>query len=136
VIRLQALELIDRGDFDGARAALNRGRDTARGLREEACRNEAEFLAEEAVIDYLQLAYRAAAAKYAEAADLVARFDREREREFLIRQASELDDHRHEFGDNQTLIEAIAIYRRLLVPAPARIRRSSGPRLRTILALP
>jgi len=41
--------------------------EAARALREEASHNEAEFLADEARIDHLQLAYRTAAAKYAEA---------------------------------------------------------------------
>jgi hypothetical protein len=57
VIRDQALALIDAGDLDAARAALNRGREAARALREETSRNEAEFLANEARIDHLQLAY-------------------------------------------------------------------------------
>jgi len=66
-IREQALALVDRGDLDRARAVLNGGR---RALREDASRNEAELLADEARIDHLQLAYRNAAAKYAEAAVL------------------------------------------------------------------
>jgi hypothetical protein len=54
-IRDQALALVDAGDLDAARAALNRGRESARALREETSRNEAEFLADEARIDHLQL---------------------------------------------------------------------------------
>src|SRR5262245_34562562 len=43
-IREQALALIDRGDLDQARAVLNKGREVARVLREDASRSEAELL--------------------------------------------------------------------------------------------
>jgi tetratricopeptide (TPR) repeat protein len=69
-IRARASALIDKGDFDGARTALNEGRERARALREEASRTEAGFLADEARIDRLQLNYDAACAKLAEAARL------------------------------------------------------------------
>jgi hypothetical protein len=92
LIREQALALIDHGDLDAARAALNRGREAARALREETSRNEAEFLADEARIDHLQLAYRRAAQKYAEAAGVVAPFGPDAEWQYVLRQASELND--------------------------------------------
>jgi DNA-binding transcriptional MerR regulator len=76
-IRNQALAHIDRGEFDAARAALAHGREAARELRENVSRNEAEFLADEARIDHLQLDYRAAAEKYAGAAALVTSFERD-----------------------------------------------------------
>ena len=69
-IRARASALIDKGDFDAARAALNEGRERARALREEASRTEAGFLADEARVDRLQLNYDAACAKFAEAARL------------------------------------------------------------------
>jgi tetratricopeptide (TPR) repeat protein len=69
-IRARASALIDKGDFDAARAALNDGRQRARALREEASRTEAQFLADEARVDRLQLNYEAACAKFAEAASL------------------------------------------------------------------
>ena len=69
-IRAHASALIDRGEFDAARAALNEGRERARALREEAGRTEAGFLADEARVDRLQLNYDAACAKFAEAARL------------------------------------------------------------------
>ena len=69
-IRARASALIDKGDFDAARAALNDGRLRARALREEASRTEAGFLAQEARVDRLQLNYDAACAKFAEAAHL------------------------------------------------------------------
>jgi tetratricopeptide (TPR) repeat protein len=69
-IRARASALIDKGDFEGARAALNEGRERARALREEASRTEAGFLADEARVDRLQLKYEAACAKFAEAARL------------------------------------------------------------------
>src|SRR5712671_5511306 len=64
----QAQTQIDKGDFDGARATLAAARDAARKLRERSSLYEADFLVQEARIDHLQLAYRSAAAKYAEAA--------------------------------------------------------------------
>ena len=42
MIREQALQLIEHGDLDAARAALNRGREAARAFREETSRSEAE----------------------------------------------------------------------------------------------
>ena len=69
-IRARASALIDEGDFDAARAALNEGRERARALREEISRTEAGFLADEARVDRLQLNYDAACAKLAEAASL------------------------------------------------------------------
>jgi tetratricopeptide (TPR) repeat protein len=67
-IRARASALIDKGDFDTARAALNEGRQAARALREEASRTEAVFLADEGRVDRLQLNYDAACAKFTEAA--------------------------------------------------------------------
>jgi tetratricopeptide (TPR) repeat protein len=69
-IRTRASALIDKGDFDAARAVLNEGRLRARALREEASRTEAGFLADEARVDRLQLNYDAACSKLAEAASL------------------------------------------------------------------
>ncbi len=69
-IRARASALIDKGDFDAARAALNEGRQRAQALREEASRTEAAFLADEARVDQLQLNYDAACVKFAEAARL------------------------------------------------------------------
>ena len=67
-IRARASVLIDRGDFDAARAALNEGRLRARAMREEMSRTEASFLRDEARVDRVQLNYDAACAKLAEAA--------------------------------------------------------------------
>jgi hypothetical protein len=83
--RCQAL--IDQGDLEGARNVLAEGRARARKLREQSARYEANFLAWEAEIDHLQLAYRSAAEKYLEAADLVARFAPEERLRFLINHA-------------------------------------------------
>ena len=125
-IRGHALALIDAGDLDAARAALNRGREAARALRDETSRNEAEFIADEARIDHLQLAYRNAAQKYAEAASLVAPFDRYAEWQYILTLARELYDHGNEFGDNEALMEAISVYRHRHL-SPARACRSIGP---------
>jgi tetratricopeptide (TPR) repeat protein len=87
-------------------------------LRAEASRNEAEFLADEARIDHLQLGYRDAAQKYAEAARLVAPFDHYAEWQYILREAGELRDHGDEFGDNQALVRAIGLFGRALTLVP------------------
>src|SRR5277367_5418361 len=110
LIRRQALAHIDEGEFDAARAALGRGREAARALHEDVSRNEAEFLTDEARIDHLQLAYRAASEKYLQAAGLVASFDRNAEWDYLLRHAGELHNQGEEFGDNGALLEAISAY--------------------------
>jgi tetratricopeptide (TPR) repeat protein len=111
VIAEEVQALIDRGDFDAARETLERGRQTARTLRIEASRHEAVFLAQGARVDSLQLGYRSAASKYAEAAALVAPFDAYGEWRFLLRQADALLSQGDEFGDNDALAIAIDIYR-------------------------
>src|SRR5580704_9471319 len=45
--------LLDKGEFDDARRALARGRETSRALRIDASRYEAAFLAQEARVDTL-----------------------------------------------------------------------------------
>ena len=117
-IRNQALAHIDRSEFDAARAALASGRDAARALRGNVSRNEAEFLADEAGIDHLNLAYRAAAEKYAEAANVVGSFDRDAHWQYLLKQPGALYDHGDEFGDNEALLEAIDLYHSALIFAP------------------
>ena len=108
-IRDRALALIDAGDLDAARAKLGQGRAASRTLREEASRNEAEFLVNEARIDHLQLAYRDAAQRYSEAADLVGPFDHDARWQYALAQASELRSQGEDFGDNQALHKAIDI---------------------------
>ncbi len=110
--------LVDKGEFDDARRALARGREASRALRIDASRYEAAFLAQEARVDDLQLAYRAAAAKHAEAAALVAPFDTEQQWRFLLAHAGELFKQGYEFGDNAALAEAVDVYGRCLALAP------------------
>jgi tetratricopeptide (TPR) repeat protein len=69
-IRVRASALIDRGEFDAARAELRKGREAARALREEFSRSEAGFLLDEARVDRLQFNYDDAYAKFAEASRL------------------------------------------------------------------
>jgi tetratricopeptide (TPR) repeat protein len=110
--RCQAL--IDEGDLEKARSVLAEGHARAQELREQSSRYEADFLAGEAEIDHLQLAYRSAAAKYLEAADLVARFDPEKRWRFLNNHAQELYNQGDGFGDNNALLQAIAAFRATL----------------------
>ncbi|MBV8870841.1 MAG: tetratricopeptide repeat protein, partial [Acetobacteraceae bacterium] len=69
-IRARASALIDRGEFDSARAVLREGREMARALRKEFSRSEAEFLVDEARVNRLQLDYGAARANLVQATDL------------------------------------------------------------------
>jgi tetratricopeptide (TPR) repeat protein len=59
-----------------------------------------------------------AAEKYAEAASLVASFDAESCRNWLLAQAGELYDQGDEFGDNAALADAISRYRQCLDLTP------------------
>jgi tetratricopeptide (TPR) repeat protein len=108
--------LIKRGDFDGTRVALAEGRKAA--LREQLSHYEADFLAQGARVDHPQLAYRSAAAKYAEAARLMATFDPLDQWKYTLAQADELYRQGDEFGDNRALAEAIALYRDCLLLVP------------------
>jgi tetratricopeptide (TPR) repeat protein len=117
-IAQEAQALIAKGDLDGARRALAARREASRTRRIAASREDAEILALEARVDDLQLAYRSAAAKYAEAASLVAPFDAEQQWRFLLGQARELRKQGDEFGDNAALAEAIDVYRQCLDLAP------------------
>src|SRR5271156_5803925 len=69
-IRAGASALIDKGEFDAARAELRKGREAARALREDISRSEAGFLVDEARVDRLQLNYNAACEKFLEATRL------------------------------------------------------------------
>jgi len=109
---------IDQGDFERARTALAEGRAKAHKLREQSSRYEADFLAREAQIDHLQLAYRSAAAKYLEAAALMAGVDPEKRWQFLLARADELLVQGDEFGDNEALLQAIAAYRETITHVP------------------
>jgi tetratricopeptide (TPR) repeat protein len=121
-IREQVLALLDRGDLDGARAALNASRQAARTLGLHSSRMEVELLANEAFIDELQLAYRAAETKYDQSASLVREFDPEGEWGLRMHQADALSRLGSEFGDATALTDAIAIYERCLALAPRSTR--------------
>jgi len=114
----RAQTLIDEADFDGARATLTAAREAARKLRERSSHYEADFLGQEAKLDHLQLAYRNAAAKFAEAAGLVAAVDRQKQWEFVLGQANELYSQGDEFADNAALADSVALYGIALSLAP------------------
>jgi tetratricopeptide (TPR) repeat protein len=112
-----AQAFIEKGELDAARSALASGRAVARGLRERSSRYEVDFLAQEARVDHLQLAYRLAAQKYAEAARLVEAFDQRQRWKLLLAQAGEFYALGSEFGDTGALTDAITIYRNALMLA-------------------
>ena len=66
-------------------------------------------MAQEARVDSVEFAYRSAASKYAEAANLVAPFDTQQQWAFLLGQADALYKQGEEFGENTALAEAIEV---------------------------
>jgi tetratricopeptide (TPR) repeat protein len=136
----QAEELIRNGDLDDGRDALRAGRTVARAMREQSSGYEVDFLTQEATVDHLQLAYREAAAKYAEAASLMAALDPQKRCEFVLAQADELNSQGDEFGDNSALRSAIEQYKALLDVRPqgrvsldwAKIQTSLGDAYRAL----
>ena len=110
-VRREAADLLDAGNLDGAKALLARARARISELRQERSRDEAALLGDEARIDRLQLNYRTAASKFAEAGALVA-FDAELAFRYLTEQGNALHLQGEEFGDNPALVEAIALWRR------------------------
>jgi tetratricopeptide (TPR) repeat protein len=129
--------------IDGAIALISlraHGHELARAEPEEASRYVARYLGQEARVDDLQLSYRSAAAKYAEAAALMGPLDTPQQWRFLLGQADQLYKQGDEFGDNAALVEAIDVYRRCLTLAPrserpldwARTQNDLGNTLRVI----
>jgi tetratricopeptide (TPR) repeat protein/pimeloyl-ACP methyl ester carboxylesterase len=110
-VRKKAADLLDAGNLDAAKALLARARARISELRQERSREEAALLGDEAGIDRLQLNYRTAANKFAEAAALLT-FDAEAALNHLVEQGNTLQSQGEEFGDNSALAEAIALWRR------------------------
>jgi tetratricopeptide (TPR) repeat protein len=109
-MKANALSLLDQGDFPGAYSALDRGRLVAQTRRNEASKYEAEFLAEQAQVLELQISNLAAADKYGQAAALVAD-DPRSSFQYLIKQANALQNEGEQFGNNNALRAAIAVWR-------------------------
>jgi pimeloyl-ACP methyl ester carboxylesterase/tetratricopeptide (TPR) repeat protein len=111
VVRKQAADLLDAGDLDGAKALLARARARISELRQERSHEEAALLGDGARIERLQLNYRMAASKLAEAAALVG-FDADAAFSYLVEQGNALHAQGEEFGDNSALVDAIALWHR------------------------
>jgi tetratricopeptide (TPR) repeat protein len=119
----EAQNLVDESAFDAAREVLVHGREAARGRGSDITAYEADFLAQEASVDDLQLAYLSAAEKYGEAAELAT--SPNRQWELLDAQARALCRYDALFADNEVASRAIDIYRRALRLVP----RSTMPAL-------
>lgn len=111
-IRARAAALIERGEFDSARAILDQGREV---FRQDARVSEAELLLDAAQLDHLQLRYRSSAEKFGEAAAILAPFSKDGERFCLKEQASQLMS----LGGEEASSEAIDIYKRILGSMPS-----------------
>jgi tetratricopeptide (TPR) repeat protein len=115
-LRQHVLRLLESGDLDGARGMLQRGREGADARR--SVREQVELIANEGLVDQLQLNYRDAARKYAEAAHLVGTIDPDGVWGLLMHQADTLAAQGAEFAENAAFSDAIAIYKRCLTLAP------------------
>ena len=123
--REQAAEAIERGDYDRAEAllaeavAIDR---SAIGEQQEALDHRklsaAATIGQQGALEKTRLNYRKAAAYFAEAAGLVQDVDADARLSYLMKQASVLDDHGSEFGDNLALVKAIEVYRVVLEERP------------------
>jgi tetratricopeptide (TPR) repeat protein/pimeloyl-ACP methyl ester carboxylesterase len=111
-VRKQVADLLDADNLDGAKALLTNARLRIRELRQQQSREEAALLGDEGRIDRLQLNYRTAASKFAEAAALLT-FDAEAGSHYLVEQGSALYSQGEELGDNSALVEAVAVWRRV-----------------------
>jgi tetratricopeptide (TPR) repeat protein len=117
-VKAEALVLIDAGDFNGARRLFGDAREKVRAARHGRAREEASLLAGEADVDRLELRYRDAAERYAEAASLVSAFDPTARFNYLWKQARTNSLLGEEFGDNSALLDAIEGWRQLLALNP------------------
>ncbi|MCK1500786.1 hypothetical protein [Bradyrhizobium sp. 188] len=105
-----ALALLEQGDFSGAYAELDRGRLVAQTRRHEVSKYEAEFLADQARVLELQISNLAAADKYRQAAALVSD-EPHSAFQYLSKQANALQNEGEQFGNNDALRAAIAVWR-------------------------
>ncbi|MFL5385750.1 MAG: tetratricopeptide repeat protein [Longimicrobiaceae bacterium] len=117
-VKGEALALIDAGDFDGARRLFGEAREKVRAARQDRAREEASLLAGEADVDRLELRYREAAERYAEAASLVSAFDTDAHFDYLWKRADTNFLLGQEFGVNSALLDAIEGWRQLLNLSP------------------
>jgi hypothetical protein len=115
----------------GYEAQISRSRISE--LRQERSREEAALLGDEARIDRLQLNYRTAANKFAEAAALLT-FDAEAALNNLVEQGNTLQSQGEEFGDNSALVESVLV--RSACAAMERFANAIGRDARPPSALP
>ena len=119
--REQATQALEAGDYDQAAELLEEARSIIRQARQEhqealdrSLLGEASIFSQQGQLERTRLNFRKAAGHFAEAASLVPATNDGARLEYLMEQASVLDDHGREFGDNPAVIEAIGIYRAIL----------------------
>jgi len=115
-VRRDAFALLEKGELDSARSLISTARERLKQARRTAAGEEATLLADEAQVDMLALRYRDAAAKYAEAGELVA-FDAGAVIKCKERRANALLMQGEEFGENAALLEALIPLRELAAAA-------------------
>lgn len=114
-VQREALRLIDQGEFQAARAKLQRAR---RAIRLQHARETASLIAVEAELDRLELRYSVAAQRYAEAEAAVIRLDPELRRKYLRLRAVTLKQLGEEFGDTIALRESVTLRRKAVALSP------------------
>jgi tetratricopeptide (TPR) repeat protein len=116
-LREAARQALQEGRLPDAKNLLRQARQRVHEAGQPLRKQEASIAAEQAETAKLEpnpASYREAADLFGEAASLIATDDAPQAREYRLRQASALGDLGHEFGDNGTLREAIALYRQIL----------------------
>ncbi|PVM81007.1 tetratricopeptide repeat protein [Caulobacter radicis] len=125
--RTRAAEAAKAGDLDTAEAILaaltkrlSAWRREQQEMLDQGARDEATLLGERAALAKARLRYQDAADLYAQAAAITPTHDTEDRWQWIMAQASVLDDLGSEFGDNDVLTRAIAIYRDQALPLAQR----------------
>ncbi|MEM1316581.1 MAG: hypothetical protein AAGI51_18635, partial [Pseudomonadota bacterium] len=121
-LKQEARRAVESRDIDRARDVLREAHAAQRAAREQAAEDEAETLADLAAVEAADLDYRAAAALYAEAAQVPGLPETARWR-WQERRATVLQDYGREFGDNQALQDSITLYQSTVLPLAPRAAR-------------
>ena len=128
-LRMRAKERIEAGFIDEADAILKtlamqlrQWRSEQQQMLDQAMRDEATVVAERARISEAQLRYEEAAALYGDAASTVPTADIELKWRYTLCRADAVGRLGEEFGDNDALRRAIALYRDEVLPLAPRER--------------
>lgn len=117
----RALDLMNAGDLDGARALIDDALTRRRELFQQTARETATLLADRAHIDMMQVRYAEAITSYEEAATIVG-FDTEVALGYLASMVDVLIRQGDEFGDNEAPLRAVEVISKRALPLVSRDR--------------